>query len=238
MPDDDAQRHSANIDPAEATVRTWRLSRWLLVTSVIGIVVALGIGFTSCSGPPRPDGPQQSVVGTGNNANQGGTQNANQGSSGSGNCGHVEANANCTVQIQDALARLSASTPDDGKFKAELAKQSTAAPSGSGPWPFVVVDTGTEGLFARSSAEVTANRLGYTPNRSIVWADCVRTSTFTPPDPINDVGPRWLRVHWKTDAPNQDALMSDPGDSKVAFMYQGLAVPYGHNGAIPACSST
>ncbi|MDT0349526.1 hypothetical protein [Pseudonocardia charpentierae] len=238
MLDRDIQNVGGDVDPGDATVRSWRLNRWMLVVSVIGVVVALVFG--SCGGPPTS---QQSVSRSGNNANQGGTQIVNQdtGSQDNGNninCGHVEANAHCTVQIQDAVGRLSTSTPNDGQFKAELAKQSTTAPSGDGPWPFVVVDTGPEGLFARSSADVAANRLGYTTNRSIVWADCVQKSAFTPPNPINDVGPVWLRVHWKNDAPSKAALMSDPGDAEAAYMYRGLVVPYGHNGAIPACTSS
>lgn len=167
------------------------------------------------------------MSGSGNNVNQ----NAGLQNQASGTCGQIGTGNTCVVQLQE----LAKDTPTDDDFKAEIAKRSTSAPVPPGPWAFVVIDTGELGLFARSANVAQANRLGYALNREVVWADCVATSDFLPPSPGNDVGPRWLKVRWKNDQPGGGHLLSDPGDSKQAWMYRGLTVPFGHNGDIPPC---
>lgn len=187
-------------------------------------MIAIVVTVITSSG----DGGQNAdISGSGNNVNQNsGTQNQ-----ASGTCGQIGTGNSCVVQLQT----LAKETPTDDQFKTELAKRSTAAPSPDGPWAFVVIDTGDLGLFARSGNVARADRIGYAINRELVWADCVATIDFTPPEPINNVGPRWLKVRWKTDQPNGNHQLSDPGDTKRAWMYRGLTVPFGHNGAIPSC---
>jgi hypothetical protein len=111
-----------------------------------------------------------------------------------------------------------------------------AAPVGAGPWPFVVVDTQREGAFARSTSEMIADRLGFAPEHSIVFAECQTRNSFTPPGVRRNVGPVWLRVRWKNTLPSKDSFLSDPSDPYTSWMYRGYLEPFGHNGEIPQCS--
>jgi hypothetical protein len=110
------------------------------------------------------------------------------------------------------LAALSKQSATDVELKEKLKGLAAEPPAGVGPWPFIVVDTGPEGLFARSTPFLQANRLGYIINRSIVWADCRQATDFTPPNPINDVGASWVRIHWKNLEPSQQRFDSDPNE--------------------------
>lgn len=230
---DTEQQQNLTWQAKVATVLTLRLTRWALAVAVVGVTVSIVVGFASCS--PNPTSSQTGTVsGTGNNLNQNsGTQNEFSNST----CGQLNNGSTCVIQLRNNLSALSQSADTDKTLKAELAKKATAPPAGAGPWPFVVVDSGIDGLYPRSTNELYADRLGIARNRSIVWAECVATSHFTPLDldPVNNVGPRWLRVRWKTDTPSQPSFDSDPSDTKRVWMYFGFLVPLEHNGQIPAC---
>ena len=234
----DAQQEVASTSgPPEEERRSWRaavqgviLNRWSLGVAVVALVVSVIFGAASCMAPESPGGtnnPTVSVSGTENTV----TQNQV-----SGTCAQVSDGANCVVTLTQAVTKASQSSATDAEFKSELAKSATAAPTAPGPWPFVVVDTGDLGLFARSSNEVNAEYLGTALNRAIIWADCVATSNFAPADVSGEdaVGPLWLKVRWAAVEPMQNSV-SEPTEEATAWMYRGLAVPLKHNGQIPAC---
>jgi hypothetical protein len=108
---------------------------------------------------------------------------------------------------------------------------------GNGPWPYIVVNTGDQGLYARSTDDIDSERLGAAANRSIVWVDCVSTSDFTPPvaDPSN-VGPTWLKIRWPNDRQSSQFFSSEPTNASHAYVYSGFAIPLGHSRQIPACA--
>jgi hypothetical protein len=153
----------------------------------------------------------------------------------SGNC--VQVTGSCTVQIlQDALNE---SSGNDTELKKRLraAPGASQSPTGSGPWPFVVVDTADLGLFARTTNTVNGTRVGNTANHSLVWANCISESDFTPADVSgeNNVGPEWVQVRWKPLASGIERGLSEPTETQTAWMYRGALEPVGHNGNIPSC---
>jgi hypothetical protein len=128
---------------------------------------------------------------------------------------------------------------DDTALKNQLRSAPGAKnpPTGEGPYPFVVVDTGELGLFARTSNVVNGVRVGNTGNQELVWANCLEQSDFTPSDVSgeNNVGPLWVQVRWKHLANGQTRGLSEPNETQTAWMYRGALEPVGHNGDIPHC---
>ncbi|MFD9732832.1 hypothetical protein [Umezawaea sp. NPDC059074] len=211
-----------------ATIKGLAVNKKILVLTAIGTTVAVITLAVSCSPSPPPD-PGVHQSGTGNVVIQG-----NSG------CGQVTDNGSCVVQLQELVSQADKAGDDEKSFKEALAARSTTAPTGSGPWPFVVVDTVIDGknygLYARTTNRVQAERQGTAANHNIIWADCEATSDYTPTDVTgdNNVGPRWLRVRWNPVGP-MDRSVSEPTATKYAWMYRGAAVPLEHNGEIPAC---
>lgn len=199
------------------------VNKKILVLTAIGTTAAVVALAVSCNAPPPPD-PGIRQEGTGN------TNILN-------NCD----NSSCVIQIQDFITQADKAADDEKSFKDALAARSTSAPTGSGPWPFVVVDTVIDGknygLYARTTNGVQAERQGTAANHSIIWADCVATSDYTPIDVTgdNNVGPKWLRVRWNPAGP-MDRSVSEPNATKSAWMYRGATVPVEHNGEIPTCT--
>lgn len=218
--------------------RPWRARvnvPWTVAASVLvaaGSVLSVAV---ACDQDPAGSDNDNSVSvsGTGNSVNQN-----------SGACGQVSDNSTCIVQLEQSVDQASEAASTDAEFKAELAKDATADPSalGSGPWPFVVVDTFIQGqdwgLFARTSNQVHAEKLGTAANRSMIWADCIAESDFTPADVTgdNNVGPQWLRVRWTPASSPTARSVSEPTETQRAWMYRGATVPLKHNGNIPTCS--
>jgi hypothetical protein len=209
-----------------ATIRSYLLNRWALAVAAVALAASVVIGLESIASDGE-GGQRAGATGTGNTINQNQVTDSV--------CGLVGDNSSCVVQLERSVESLSEMAATDDELKAALARQATGSPSGDGPWPFIVVDTGTQGLFARTTNEVRADRVGVAANRSIVWADCVATSGFTPAQPRHDFGPKWLRVRWKSNQPTQAFLQSDPSDPKRAWMYLGYTMPYKHDGQIPPC---
>lgn len=170
------------------------------------------------------------ISGSGNNMNEN-----------SAPCAQV-VNSSCEISLQEDLKEAQESPAEnDDEFKAELAREAREEPTdfGSGPWPFAVVDTLVDGadfgLFARTTNTVAGDRLGSAGNRSIVWADCVARSDYTPKvETIEDVGPLWLHVRWTPVAPTERST-SEPSGTERAWMYRGGLVPIKHDGDIPSC---
>lgn len=200
-----------------ATVKSILLNRWTLLTSALTTAGTLLAVAVACGQDSGSGNQSVAVSGTGNSVNQN-----------SGTCGQVSNNSTCVVQLQEAVEQTAKSSPNDGEFKAKLAKEATADPAGlgPGPWPFVVVDTFIDGqdwgLFARTTNREFGQRLGTAANRSMVWADCVVESDFIPPGAAreNDVGPKWLLVRWKPVDPTQRSV-SEPNETQRAWMYSG-----------------
>ncbi|GAB3464274.1 hypothetical protein GCM10027436_76210 [Actinophytocola sediminis] len=198
------------------------LTRLTVVFAGLGVIVGLVFGFASACGPEEPSTPSQSGAG-------------NVNCSGDSACGDIELNIS---HVQEIVASASA---DAGGDDAELKKNlrtvdgATQPPTESAPYPFIVVDTGELGLFARTTNVMNGVRVGNAGNRALVWADCVTQSDFTPSDVTNNAGPQWVRVRWKHLAGGQVRGLSEPNETQTAWMYRGGLEPVGHNGAIPHC---
>ncbi|MGI5504610.1 hypothetical protein [Lentzea sp. CA-135723] len=201
-----------------ATVKGLHVNKKILRLTAFGVIVAVVSVFVACQPKEEPPSPETNINGN--------------------NCGVVTQNSSCVVQAVEAAEKIAAS--DEVAFKAELAKRSQKAPGVDGPWPFVVVDTIIDdrnwGLYARTTNRALAERQGTAANHSVIWADCVATSDYTPTDVTgdNNVGPKWLRVRWAPVDPTQRSV-SEPSEERRSWMYRGAAVPLEHNGEIPEC---
>lgn len=124
-------------------------------------------------------------------------------------------------------------------YIANLRDHSTKAPDvKDAPYLFVVVNTGKEGLNARTTNDKNGTNEGFAPNHAKVWAECVTRSSFTPPGK-KTVGPVWLKVKWPWPTgqpdPASQVHQSSPNDRDHAWMYRGYLEPSGQNGNIPSC---
>jgi hypothetical protein len=202
--------------------RGLRLSRrTLMVTIGVGVITAVGVAA--------------GVLALVNNGKSGGgdTVSSNRVSQVSGGCGQVGVTNNCEVLVEQ-LDEFSARARNEAEFRREVAKASTGPPQGSGPWTYVVVGTGDLGLKVRSNGEQDGVHVGGVTNQSILWVDCVATTSFEP-DPVINAGAKWLRVRWPNQRPSKEWFSSAPGDKYRGYAYVGYTIPYGHNGNIPAC---
>jgi len=142
------------------------------------------------------------------------------------------------------------------RIKECIARFSTDLPRQPGPWPFFVYDTtitpndlgvipgltpaevgNDDGVGVRTTPGPTAGHFRRVLTGTIIWADCY-VNSYQPPAPLDDnVGPKWLRIHWSTNTPGQDTGYSSPTDPFVAYVYAGYTLPFAHNGQIPSCAS-
>lgn len=186
-----------------------RVALWTLIIAALGVIAALLAVFWP-SGSPAITGE---IPGTG--------------------CVQVGANPTCIVNDVRDLSQQAGD--NDELFKAEVAKRSTANPTGPGPWPYVVVDAAQLGLKIRSTNDATGTQIGSATNRLTLWVDCISTSTFDP-EPPSGAGPAWLRVRWPNSKPTNQYFNSEPNQPDRGYAYAGHAIPYGHNGKIPTCT--
>lgn len=229
LPSNGSDREKHEHHARVATIKGLFVNRVMLAFTVCGVIVGIISVAISCSG----SGPNPSIN---NGMNVSG--NSNSVDAPSGTCAQVTNGSTCTVE-QQLNSALQASGGDDTKLKQQLRAGSNASqpPQGNGPWPFVVVDTGTLGLFARTSDTVQATHVGYSANDSIVWVNCVTTSDFTPPDVSGDdnVGPKWAQVRWKPLPNGTDRGISEFNQTQTAWMYSGTLAPLGQNGNVHSC---
>ncbi|SEC98119.1 hypothetical protein SAMN04489727_5854 [Amycolatopsis tolypomycina] len=191
--------------------------RWGVIVAIIGVAVTVVGVVAGC----QPREPGTRIDGDNN--------------------GPIVNGDNNVVNIQAATERAAeVAGTDDTKFKEELKKLPGAGerPASSAPWPYAVVDTGTDGLLARDGNVAKASPVGHAANRALIWVDCIATSDFTPPMVTgeNNVGPKWAKVRWRHLAQPTDRGISDPKQPQTAWMYLGALAPIGHNGQIPACT--
>ncbi|MBM7774921.1 hypothetical protein JOD54_005125 [Actinokineospora baliensis] len=212
----------------EATIKSWRISRWMIGVAVFAAVctaIGLIIAF-------YPDHQAQGVAQGDSAVNSGGTGNNPS------QCGVVGAHASCQI-LQQAKAQGDTATTDDTAIRAQLRArpEATHPPTTPGPWPYAVLDTGALGLFARTTATAEATRVGNAGNLDIIWADCLATTDFTPQGLREhlDVGPQWIKARWKHLDQGTTRGLSEPTQPTTAYFYLGYLEPLGHNGDIPAC---
>jgi hypothetical protein len=201
---------------AVATERSYPWVRWGVIVAVIGVVATVAGVVVAC----QPQQPGQHI---------------------DGNTGPVVVGDHNSVTVQQAVERAeNVAGEDDSKFKEELKKAPGAGepPAGDAPWPYAVVDTGTDGLLARDGNVAKASPVGNAANRALIWVDCVATSDFTPPMVTgdNNVGPKWAKVRWRNLKLPTDRGISDPKESQTAWMYLGALASIGHNGQVPSCA--
>lgn len=210
-----------------ATIKGVELTRRILTFTIAGVVVTAAAIVIPLVTSDHSSGQSAQVTGNGNSVNQN-----------SGSCDQTSNGSTCIGQLQQFIQQAAPSpeSTDDQGFKAQLAQHDNHPPSGQGPWAFVVVDTGTEGLVARDSNEQIGDKVGYAPDRSLVWADCVTQTDYMPQGVTgdNNVGPKWVLVHWAHVAPRQVGT-SEPNQTQHAWMYRGGLYPVGTNGNLPNC---
>lgn len=130
--------------------------------------------------------------------------------------------------------------PTEGIRSEEQAIESSRShmndpPPATGPWPFTVVNTGTQGLKVRSTNTVEGVQLGALPNLNTAWAECQTDSPFDPV-PNDEGGAKWLRIKWDQQTQDDKNYYESQPDAKATgWIYRGLVVPLGHNGTIPQC---
>lgn len=214
---DHDRRASLEIGSFKATIVSLLFNKITLAVTAIGTVATI-VSLGSCGPDP---GAAQSIVGSSNA------------------CAQVSNNASCEVNNYGAQrdeADAKSATDDDFLRELRARPEASTPPVGSGPWPFVVFDTGIEGLFARNDYHGVSDRVGTAPNRQLVWADCEVDSNEKPAvDGRNDVGGRWLKVRWKHLANGSLRGNSEPTETQTAWMYRGFLEPLSHNGEIPSC---
>jgi len=155
-----------------------------------------------------------------------------------GACGQVGRD-NIVCIVEQKLQAANEQDPNDDEFKARTQGISQGPPSSSGPWAYVVFNTidsrGIDiGLKVRAGPEQFDPQVGSASRRSIVWAECVTTSTFDP-EPDTGIGPTWVKIYWPSNTPTTQYFQSSPKDSFRAYVYAGYALPFTHNGNIPRC---
>jgi hypothetical protein len=222
--DPDGDHDPESNRPTQVEHRALHWNRLAAVLTGVGAAATLTFGVTSACSPDDPPPPPSPIrQGTGNN-------NCSGGSTCSVNITQVE-------EIVRAAEDVAGS--DDSKLRKQLraAPGATQPPDDPRPYPFLVVDTGDLGLFARTTNVVNGVRVGSTGNHELVWANCVTRSDFTPSDVSGetDVGPLWVQVRWKHLDSGQTRGLSEPNETQTAWMYRGALEPVGHNGDIPAC---
>lgn len=127
--------------------------------------------------------------------------------------------------------------PNAGDAEAEQDLRGDTDPQGDGPWAFNVLFDNDEGIFIRNVPEMAGgHRIGYATSGSVVWVDCVVTSTFDP-EPGLGHGPIWYRVRWPNTALSEEAFVSDPNHPPQGYAWSFYLRPNGTNGDVPQCDA-
>ena len=198
---------------ADRTRDSWPRERKILWWTAAGVVLALLGVWLAWAHDRENDSPQINIRGSGNIQVNGDDATINN--------------------YQDFQKRLQPGW-DAERAKAVAATFADVNPQGSGPWPFIVTDTGMLGLKIRSSGELSGRQIGSAANGETVWVDCMAMTSFTPPGGDN-VGPKWAKIRWPNRKDESSFLHSSPSDRHKGWGYSGNLVPAGHNGKIPSC---
>jgi hypothetical protein len=169
-------------------------------------------------------------------------------------CAHTGAYISCIQQ----LAKQIPDNQTPQQIKDRIATFSQNPPQSPGPWPFFVYDTivtpdevdlgaflpadlhQDKGVIVRTTSTSDTQQIGtvYSYSKSIVWADCYVPEGYHPQklSKNDDVGGKWLRIHWPTNLPTTASALSSPTDPIEAYIYAGFTLPFTHNGKIPTCT--
>jgi hypothetical protein len=120
-------------------------------------------------------------------------------------------------------------------------------PVGSGPWPFVTVNTWKDGVdqgaVVRPCKEQDCGcpqnvkcRLGVARGNTTVYARCVAHSNFTGvAGVVQDT--LWFKVTWPNDKIAETQVFVPTAQDRYSGWTKGSSLaPQGHNGNIPACT--
>ena len=150
---------------------------------------------------------------------------------GGNNCSQ---HSSCTIttEVKQILQNPGA---DDATVRKQLLDAGRGRkPTGTGPWPFVVLDTGEVGLEVRNDPGRPGRQIGSLGARTIGWVDCQIRNDFDPGGGSNP-GPVWYRLRWPTNRQGVKFQNSQPSDTFRGWGYAGYLVPAGHDGSIPPC---
>lgn len=206
----------------------WRNPTVLGVAAVVGAIAAVfAIPALNAGSSPAASSSSQGPVTVGGNV---------------GGCIQAgSTNPQCTIQQQaDEATKNSA---DAQHLKDLVHSFSEGAPQGPAPWSFLVYNTkdqtGAEvGLKVKAQPIAAGMQIGSARGRSLVWAECYVMNTYDPEKGSDvDVGPKWLRITWPTEGHSTGFSESSPEDRFRGYVYAGYALPFNHNGSIPACPS-
>jgi hypothetical protein len=115
---------------------------------------------------------------------------------------------------------------------AEAAKAAGRAPTGAGPWPFVVTQDLGKGLKVRTTNVTEGVHIGALAHLNTAYVVCGKRSGFDP----EGNGDLWYKVKWDHQQPNStDYFESEPGATGSGWAYGHYLSPVNHNGEVPAC---
>ena len=194
-----------------------RALSWKRVVLATALLAAVAPIVTAVLGlwPSSPGQSQtSSVSGTANQVNQA----QSQVSVGPGGC----------VAINDSTCGTSPEAAVERRRRAEALPGAQSAPTGTGPWLFVVYDTGDMGLYVRDGTENASRRVGIVQEGRAVYVDCYKLgwdSQQVAENPLPAMrSDRWYKVRYP-----------DTGDVGEFWMDSGFLLPINHNGGVPVC---
>jgi hypothetical protein len=218
-----SKRTSAQCAPK----RTSRTLRWTVVGAIATIAGTI-VAIITLFGSPKDDAPRSPAPTTGPITQDQGCINL-----GTGN----------TCEITQAADEVSKNAADAAQLREAVARVSQGLPQGRPPWPFIVYDTrdgaGNDiGLKIKAEPSMGGAQIGSARGRSILWADCYVMNNFNPVSgrTRNDVGPKWLRIHWPTSEPGTSFRDASATDNFTGYAYAGYTLPFKHNGSISVCT--
>ncbi len=160
-------------------------------------------------------------------------------------CANPSLDPTCLAQAKSALQLAEQDSNNDTTLQTRLREHSSSKndPIGKGPWPFVVLGTENDGLYARPVQSTEGPKsadgpeVGIALNHSIVWAECYLQNDYYPAglDRRKNVISIWLKIHWKNQIFPKSQGISDPAEPQEAWMYRGYLEPLQQNGRIANC---
>jgi hypothetical protein len=180
------------------------------IAGVIVAVVGVAVAIKALSEPKTPTS-STSQTGSGNVANS--TVGVSL-----GNNGCVAIGGQCVLSTS--------SDPESVRQALSKLPNASAPPAGKAPWMFVVVGTGTLGLYVRDGYGESNHRLPGNPTIAeglAVYVDC-RVLNGWNADPSTTANGLWYKIRYPQVA-----------NSGNYWVYGGYLQPVGQNGGVPLC---